>query len=154
MPPVIGMRYAFFNEFNDFSYLGLGKEETYLDRFKGVKYGLHNSKASEEFVDYSIPQECGNHEFTKEVNIPMHDNVLSFIALGNTFAFKYLPNNEFEIELANRKHNLPKSDYNYLTLYAINKGVGGDNSWGAKVHEKYLVQNRKYRSSYVIKIKE
>lgn len=154
VPPVIGMRYAFFNEFNDFSYLGLGKEETYLDRFKGVKYGLHNSKASEEFVDYSIPQECGNHEFTKEVNIPMHDNVLSFIALGNTFAFKYLPNNEFEIELANRKHNLPKSDYNYLTLYAINKGVGGDDSWGAKVHEKYLVQNRRYRSSYVIKIKE
>lgn len=154
VPPVIGMRYAFQNKYDNFSYIGLGKEETYIDRYKGVKYGNFESKASDEYVDYSKPQECGNHEYTKEVNINMHGNILSFIALGNTFAFKYLPYNEFEIELANRKHNLPDSDYNYLTLYAINKGVGGDDSWGAKVHNKYLVQNKKYRLSYLIKIKE
>jgi beta-galactosidase len=153
-PPAIGMRYKFYKENNEFSYIGLGKEETYIDKYKGVKYGAFESKASEEFVDYSIPQECANHEYTKEVNIPIHNNTLSFTALNNTFAFKYLPYNEFEIELAERKRNLPSSDYNYLTLYAINKGVGGDDSWGARVHKKYLVKNKKYRLTYAIKIKE
>lgn len=153
-PTVIGMRYKFYNEYDNFSYRGLGKEDTYIDRYKGVKYGVFDSKASEEYVDYSIPQECGNHEYTKEVEIPMHGNKLTFVALDNTFAFKYLSNNEFEIENAERKENLPKSNYNYLTIYAINKGVGGDNSWGARVHKPYLVKNKRYNLSYIIKIKE
>ena len=153
-PTSIGMRYKFYNEYDEFSYLGLGKEDTYIDRYKGVKYGRHESKASEEFVNYSVPQECGNHEYTKEVNIPIKNKTLSFIALNNTFAFKYLPYNEFEVEISDRKENLPKSNFNYLTLYAINKGVGGDDSWGARVHKPYLVKNKKYRLSYVIKIKE
>lgn len=154
VPPAIGMRFTFHKEYDEFSYLGLGKVETYIDRYKGVKYGIHESKASEEFVNYSVPQECGNHEYTKEVKIKMHDHNLCFIALNNTFAFKYQNYNEFEIELANRKHNLNTSDFNYLTIYAINKGVGGDNSWGAKVHDKYLVQKKKYKMSYLIKIEE
>jgi beta-galactosidase len=153
-PTSIGMRYKFYNEYDEFSYLGLGKEETYIDRYKGVKYGIHESKASEEYVDYSVPQECGNHEYTKEVNILVKNKTLSFIALNNTFAFKYLPYNEFEVEISDRKENLPKSNFNYLTLYAINKGVGGDDSWGARVHKQYLVKNKKYCLSYVIKVKE
>ena len=153
-PPVIGMRYKFHKEYDDFSYLGLGKVDTYRDRYKGVKYGVYESKASEEFVDYSIPQECGNHEFTKEVCIPMFDKKLKFIALDDSFGFKYQNYNEFEIELAERRHNLPISDYNYLTIYAINKGVGGDDSWGARVHKKYRVNKKKYKMSYIIKIEE
>ena len=46
------------------------------------------------------------------------------------------------------------SNYNYLTIYAINKGVGGDDSWGAPVHKKYRVGKKRYNMSFVIKIKD
>ena len=152
-PACIGMRYKFYKEYNDFTYLGLGKEGTYIDRIKGVKYGLYESKASEEYVNYSIPQENSNHEQTREVKIKMHGHNLTFKALDKLFAFKYQNYNEFELELAHRKENLPLSNYNYLTIYAINKGVGGDDSWGAPVHKKYRIGKKRYRMSYVIQIK-
>ena len=44
--------------------------------------------------------------------------------------------------------------FNYLTIYAINKGVGGDDSWGAPVHKKYRVSKKRYNMSFVIKIKD
>ena len=153
-PTCIGMRYKFHKEYDDFTYLGLGKEETYIDRCKGVKYGVYESKASEEYTNYSIPQECSNHELTRFINIPMHGHNLSFKALDKLFAFKYQNYNEFELELAQRKENLPLSNFNYLTIYAINKGVGGDDSWGAPVHKKYRVGKKRYSLSYVISIKD
>ena len=84
----------------------------------------------------------------------MHGHNLSFKALDKLFAFKYQNYNEFELELAQRKENLPLSNFNYLTIYAINKGVGGDDSWGAPVHKKYRVGKKRYSMSYVISIKD
>ena len=153
-PTCIGMKFKFHKEFDDFDYLGLGKEETYIDRYKGVKYGVYESKASEEYIDYSTPQECSNHEFAKYIDINMYNHKLSFISLDKRFSFKYQNYNEFELELAERKENLPLSNYNYLTIYAINKGVGGDDSWGAPVHKKYRVSKKRYNMSFVIKIKD
>ena len=33
-------------------------------------------------------------------------------------------------------------------------GVGGDNSWGAKPHEKYLLKPKNYSHSFIIKQKK
>ena len=81
-PACIGMRYKFYKEYDDFTYLGLGKEGTYIDRIKGVKYGVYESKASEEYTDYSTPQECSNHEFAKFIDINMYNHKLSFISFS------------------------------------------------------------------------
>ena len=102
----------------------------------------------------NIPVAYDHFESNKNVQPPFvayrEISPETFKADGITYYRPY----EFEIELAERKRNLPSSDYNYLTLYAINKGVGGDDSWGARVHKKYLVKNKKYRLTYAIKIKE
>ena len=151
-PPLIGLRFKFNKEFNDFSYVALGPKDNYVDRYKGQKYGLYNSKATDEFVPYSIPQECGNHLFTKEVNIPMGEKTFSVYSLDKTFSFKYLPYNEFEMENAERVEDLPPSRFNYLTVHSVQKGVGGDDSWGAPVHKKYRLKNRIYSQKIIIKI--
>lgn len=154
-PPLIGLRFKLDKEFKEFSYIGLGKGDNYIDRYKGNKYGLYNSNAEDEFVKYSKPQECGNHEFTKEVSIKIDEvSSLNFQALGKTFSFKYLPYNEFEMENAERIEDLPNSRFNYLTIHAFNKGVGGDDSWGAPVHKKYRAKSKKYKQEFIIKIKE
>ena len=152
-PPLIGLRFELDSKADSFSYVGLGAGDNYIDRYKGNKYGRYFSKASKEFVPYSIPQECGNHEFTKEINIKIGEKYLSFFALDKTFSFKYLPYNEFELENAERLEDLPKSKANYLTIHAINKGVGGDDSWGAPIHKKYRVKHKKYTQSFMILIR-
>ena len=83
----------------------------------------------------------------------MNDKKLSFVALNKTFSFKYLPYSEFEMENAERYEDLPASKYNYLTIHAFNKGVGGDDSWGAQVHKKYRAKLRKYSCNFLIKVR-
>ena len=142
--PLVGIRMPLSKEYQKFSYVGLGKEDTYPDRFRGVKYGCYDSDVNQEFIPYSIPQECGNHLNTKRVTIPMDDRNLVIEAIDRTFSFKYLPWNEFEIENARRVDALPKSELNYLTLSAKVKGIGGDDSWGARVHKKYRLKHELY----------
>lgn len=152
-PPLVGIKFKFDKEFDNFSYVGMGPGDNYCDRYKGQKYGRYFSKASKEYVNYSTPQECGNHEFTKEVHIKIGNKFMSFIALNKTFSFKYLPYNEFEMENAERFEDLPYSKFNYLTIHAANKGVGGDDSWGAPVHKKYRLKHKKYEQKFIIKIR-
>lgn len=151
-PMIIAMKFPLLSEFKEFSYVGLGKEDSYPDRYKGLIYSRHESNVEDEYVDYSIPQECSNHMFTKEITIPMHGKALKFTSLENTLSFKYLPYNEFQIEYAHRKEELVKTPLNYLTIASFTKGVGGDNSWGARVHKQYRGKNRRYNGSFLISI--
>ena len=66
------------------------------------------------------------------------------------FNFKFLPYNEFELEVASRNQHLVSS-YNYLYIISEQKGVGGDNSWGARVHKKYILSKKKHTLSFLIK---
>ena len=152
-PEKVALVFPFFKECDAFTYTGLGKNENYQDRFEGTPYGTFTSKASEEYVHYSCPQECGNHMFTEKVSIPVGNHIITFEALEDTFSFSYLPYSALEIEQAHREENLPKSTMNYLTISAFNKGVGGDNSWGAFVHKKYRGKHKKYQLRFLIRVK-
>lgn len=153
-PNIVGLRFLINKNYSKFSYVGLGKEDNYSDRYYGIKYGKYESDANDEYVNYSYPQECGQHQFVRNLDLNIKNCVLSFIPLNKTFNFKYLPYNEFMLEIANRKEELTKTKYNYLTLICANKGVGGDDSWGAPVHEPYLLNNKKFHQEFIIRIKE
>ncbi len=149
-PPLIGLRFAFDKSLKEFSYTGLGKGDSYSDRYRGLKYGNYESNVDEEYIPYSKPQDCGNHIYSNKVSINYDKFKLSFIALNKTFEFKYLPYNEFELEFASRNNQLI-STKNYLTMMAATRGIGGDNSWGKKVHKKYLIKKKKHKLSFLIK---
>lgn len=154
-PDIVGVRIPIRKDFKDFNYIGLGKEDNYIDRYKGIKFGYYNSNVDKEFIPYSIPQDCGNHLGSKFINIPMNGKNLNFYALNNSFEFKYLPYNEFEIEVKNRVEELIGNKFNYLTISSISRGVGGDDSWGAPTHQKYrLKTNKKYNFEFMIKIED
>ena len=152
-PPLVGLKFKLDKSMNEFTYIGLGREENYLDRYKGQKYGKYTSSVKEEFVKYSKPQECGNHLFTRMVSIKNGEGSLDFYSLNKNFSFKYLEWNEFEIENAYRYENLPKSNFNYLTICAFNKGVGGDDSWGGPVHDQYTLNEKETKLEFFIKVK-
>lgn len=57
--------------------------------------------------------------------------------------FSVLPYSAYELENARHAYDLPESRWTWLRLSAGQTGVGGDDSWGAEVHEQYQLDARK-----------
>ena len=54
-----------------------------------------------------------------------------------------LPYTSHELEQAECRRRLPPATRTVVGLYAGKSGVGGDDSWGAKTHEEYLLNVEK-----------
>ena len=71
---------------------------------------------------------------------------LRFEAEEKPFACSVLPYSEYELENALHREELPQVNYTWVRLMAAQKGVGGDDSWGAPVHEPYILDSEMARS--------
>ena len=61
------------------------------------------------------------------------------------FAASLLPYSSLMLEEATHQNELPPVRHTFLRLLAAQMGVGGDDSWGAPVHEQYqLPADRAY----------
>ncbi len=155
--PCFGIDLPLKKDLKDFEYYGMGPLDSYSDRLEGENIAKYISNVNDELLPYSIPQECGNHEQTRYVSLEIdEEHSLMVEALDKPFSFKYLPNDEFEIDNANHLDELPISRKNHLTIYAAMRGIGGDDSWGANVHQQYRLDGEndyslKFRLSIVNK---
>ena len=50
-----------------------------------------------------------------------------------------LPHSAYELENALHLDELPRVRYTWVRIAAKQMGVGGDDSWGAPVHEEYCI---------------
>lgn len=153
-PALFGLRFRLLKDYSAFSYTGKGPYENYPDRRSGEYFGTYASDSKKEYVPYSMPQECGNHLYAREVKIRQGKYDLVFTAVNRSFSFKYLPYDEFTIDNANRNTDLPVSNGNYLTVCGFNKGVGGDDSWGSRVHKPYRKMKHRTDLDFLISIRE
>lgn len=151
-PPLIGLDITLPFLVSNFSYYGLGKKDSYPDRYKGQKLGLYNSNVLEEYVNYGKPQECGNHMFTRYLVLNgSKGGKIGILSLDKSFNFKLLPYNPYEIDNATHFDELPKPKYTTLTISSDIRGVGGDNSWGNPVHEKYEIKGGEHTLRFIIR---
>lgn len=134
--PLFGIKFEFPLNKDRFKYFGKGPYDCYPDREKGIQSGIYSSNAAREYVDYIYPQECGNHEDTRWIEIFGENSSLTFKSDKN-FSFKFLQYDDISIERATHKEDLPEPRSNYLTVCGFTRGVGGDDSWGAKVHPEF-----------------
>ncbi|MCR5491207.1 MAG: hypothetical protein K6F32_03660, partial [Bacilli bacterium] len=150
-----GLTFKLPRGFKNFIYWGKGPQESYPDRKDGLVSGEHQSNVDEEYTDYIRPQECGNHEDVRCLSIEGEESCLEFWADDTLLKFKYLPWSDFEIQNAEHREELPIPHHNYLTIAGFTRGVGGDDSWGAPVHNQYtLPANRHYEFSFYIRPKK
>lgn len=138
---------------DNFEYYGLGKDDTYPDRYKGVKLGIYNSCPKDEMIKYIEPQECGNHTYTRYAKLQGNNGVLLGIyAIDDTFNFKCLPYSAEQIDNATHQDELPKMKYTYINVCSKVRGCGGDDSWFDPVHKQYkLTKKGKYEVSFMLK---
>lgn len=152
--PLLGIGFRFDASLKHCAWYGRGPQENYADRCKGAKMGVYQSCVHENMTPYLYPQECGNHRDVKWMSIcDEHGEGLLFKA-DDTFEFSALPYSTMEIENATHQEELPASAYTYVNILACQMGVGGDDSWGAPVLDKYhLCAEKDYDFSFTIMLK-
>ena len=74
--------------------------------------------------------------------LSIHDDMqhgLTFQKASAPFEMSVLPYSAYELENAMHLDELPSVRYTWVRIAAKQMGVGGDDSWGAPVHEEYRI---------------
>jgi len=165
--PRIGMYLTLNRDFNQVSWYGKGPQESYLDRQTGSKLALYSGLVEEQFHRYSRPQETGNKMGVRWISVKNEKSSLT-ASKSNHLSSSIWP---FMMEQLDHKAedgqesasglvpvtkrhgaDILLGDTYQWNLDATQMGVGGDNSWGRMVHEKYRIDaNVPHRYSFSIK---
>ena len=137
--PLLGLRFSTPVPVKTVEWLGLSGE-TYPDRKKGGAFGWH--KEYPHIPEYLVPQDCGCHTDTNEVILRMSDGgKLRFYAENKPFIFSAVPYTPCQLEQAAHRKELPVPVRTVITVCGAMRGVGGIDSWGSNVEEKYRVRS-------------
>lgn len=154
--PVFGMAFHLPAECGKFRFYGMGPEENYIDRVHGARLGIYDSSAQQNLSQYVTPQECGNRTGVRWAWI--HDGNgrgLRFAMDGNPFELGVLHYDWMELENAAHPDELPPVHDTVVNIMARQMGVGGDDSWWARVHDEYLIpSDQPLEFSFVIEAVE
>lgn len=139
--PVFAMDFKMKKQYNAFTFYGMGPVENYIDRNNGARLGVYTSNAKDNFTKYLNPQECGNRTGVRYVNVYNENGTgLAFTATENPFEMSVLPYSAYELDNAMHREELPEPTYTWVRIAARQMGVGGDDSWGAPVHQEFKIE--------------
>ena len=130
-------------------YYGFGPEENYIDRNKGALLGKYTYQVTDNLTPYLYPQECGNRTHVRELSVAGENTKLKI--KGEDFEFSALHYTPYELENARHKDELPNV---YQTVLCINEkqmGIAGDDTWGAKTHDEFLLDKEKHHLRFSFK---
>lgn len=152
-PPEFGMLFQLPADYSRLRWYGHGPAESYVDRQHGALLGVWKSPVSAQFARYIRPQECGSHTQVRWATLQDEDGVgIGFscegwpvLGAGELVSpvigmeFSALPWSPFEVENATHPTELPPVHSTWVRPALMRRGVGGDNSWGARTHPEYCL---------------
>ena len=146
--PRVGLKMALPEGFDRVQWYGRGPWENYRDRKTAAFVGLYETTAGEP-IPYVSPQEYGNRTDTRWVAVRDSKGYGLLVAGDPVLEFSahpYWPE-DLTQESRGSKHppDILKRGMTCLTLDAAQMGVGGDDSWGARVHPEYTLPAKGYR---------
>ncbi|MFT5761797.1 MAG: beta-galactosidase [Polaribacter sp.] len=166
--PRIGMRMQIPKDFNSVTYYGRGPWENYQDRKTSTFIDVFKTSVSNFYVPYVRPQENGNRTDVRWMALMNSEEngllISSPSQKGLSISALHMPNEDFDItsdleySKENKNANFSKhtTDIKEQNLVQLNidlaqRGLGGDDSWGAKPQEKYqLKSTKKYSYSFYL----
>ena len=155
--PRFGMIMSLPKALENFCYYGRGPWENYSDRNTAAFIGLYQSKVSEQYVPYTRPQENGYKTDLRWLTLT--DNTGKGIRIEGlqpicASALQNWPE-DFDPGMTKKNQHssdiTPNRDEIILSVDLAQRGVGGDNSWGAYPHKPYRLEAKEYSYGYVIK---
>ncbi len=163
--PRMGMQMQLPGQFVNLKWLGRGPHENYSDRKTSAYVGLYESTVADQYVPYIRPQENGYKTDTRWLTLTDENGVGILVSGEPQFCFAALNNihDDFEspgnlstyrkdaFSVNTHTYNIKPRDLVNLNVDLGQMGVGGDNSWGARIHPQYRLSENKYEYSFRIR---
>jgi beta-galactosidase len=153
--PRFGMRMELPKALSNLTYYGRGPWENYDDRNTASFIGIYKSNPKEQYVAYIRPQENGYKTDTRWVQLTNTAGAGIKIVGQQPLSFSALHNYTEDFDPGFTKKNQHIADIverNFVVLHIDLKqrGVGGDNSWGAMPHDEYRLTQKQFAYAYTI----
>lgn len=138
--PIFAVSFKVPADYDQLEWYAMGPEENYSDRAMGAKLGLFKNQVSENLSGYVMPQESGNRTGVRRVSLTNQEGQgIRISSVAEPLECNFSPYTAFELENAQHHFELPNVHYTVVTVAGRQMGVGGDDSWGAPVHEEHLI---------------
>lgn len=138
--PEYGVVFAMDSDFDHLKWYGRGEAETYPDR-NHAKLGVYRNKVSDNMARYLVPQECGNKQDVRYASVT-NNRGRGLLFRCNQLGFSALPYSVHELDNATHSVELPQPHFTYIRV-GKQMGIAGDDTWGAKTHPEYMLDNSK-----------
>ena len=155
--PRIGMVAELPVEFNRVAWYGPGPVDTYSDR-KEARVGQYSGTVAEQFTSYLMVSESGNKADARWIAVTDTKGAgLLAVARPLFSANASIYTSESLTAPRNIKVNYPphsaiRAKGTILNLDLAQRGLGGDDSWGAMPHAQFLLQpDKEYSYSYILR---
>lgn len=160
--PRMGMQMQLPEEFSNLKWYGRGPHENYQDRKTSAFVGLYESTVADQYTPYIRPQENGYKTDTRWLTLT-NDAGEGLLVSGDPlicFAALNFTHDDFEspgklsqyrkdaITANTHTKDLKPKDFVNLNVDLEQMGVGGDNSWGARIHPQYRLLENRYEYSF------
>ncbi|MBK1875865.1 glycoside hydrolase family 2 TIM barrel-domain containing protein [Pelagicoccus mobilis] len=149
MLPRVGTEWVLPLEYDQISWYGHGPDATYSDR-RWDPVGVYESDLMSDWVDYSKPQENGNKDGVRWMEMKNDEGYGLRFSSSTPLSCNALPFNKQDIADAHYSWQLPQPKNIVFNVDYAQMGVGGDNSWGAIALPQYRLQKKNYSYSYLV----
>lgn len=154
--PRFGMLMSMSKEYENLSYYGRGPLENYTDRNLASFIGIYQSKVADQYVPYTRPQENGYKTDVRWLTLTNNEGKGLRIEGLQPLCVSALNNypEDFDPGLSKKyrhTNDITPREEVVLCIDLMQRGVGGDTSWGALPHDQYRLKNKEYNYGFVIK---
>ncbi len=165
--PRFGWNIILKKDYENLIWFGRGPFENYSDRKTAAFVGNYSSTVTDQYVPYIRPQENGQKTDVRWMELSSNTASIKVIGSPN-FEFNVHHNMLVDFESAERTdgrqrkgksvvnrhtNDIKPQNLTSLQIDYKQKGVGGDDSWGAQTHTKYKLKAKSYSYSVVLFIK-
>ncbi|MFT5296929.1 MAG: beta-galactosidase [Colwellia sp.] len=152
--PRVGMHMQVAKELQQLEWFGRGPLSSYSDRKSSMAIGVYQSQVSEQLHDYSRPQESGNKSDVRWFTLTDEHGVGLKISSNKPLNVTAVPLNKFDLfdvkKAPRHSADVVLRDTTTVRIDMLQMGVGGDNSWGAKPHNEFLIPAKAYQFSFTL----
>jgi beta-galactosidase len=154
--PRFGMRMILPEDYKHFEYYGRGPWENYSDRNESSFLGLYTQSTDKQLFPYVRPQESGNRTDVRWLELRRPSDFRGIRIEGmQPLSVSAMPYRSEDLDPGMTKKQMHYSDIEprrevVLQVDLAQRGVGGDQSWGAQPHDPYRLTADSYEYGYVI----
>ncbi len=153
--PRVGMRMRILPEYQNMNYCGRGPWENYIDRHTAALISQYSIKVSDQFFLYVRPQENNYHTDVRWLSLTNDSGkgiMVKGIPVFSTSALQNAMEDFDDGEQKDQRHitDIVPRDFIEWCIDLKQMGVGGDDSWGSKPLDKYMIFPGDYSYEFVI----